>query len=115
MANIKQRAGSVHVRVGGNTQETATLVDSIPDGKAIEKDKGSSTNPTETPGLIFTREILYMMGNITSLAGVQWYLGVPFSECPELYGGVSRVGLLNFVQTIRIISDCRLQKLGRRF
>ena len=46
MANVKQRAGSVRVRVGGNTQETAVMVDSIPDGKAIEKDKGNATNPT---------------------------------------------------------------------
>jgi hypothetical protein len=45
MANIKQRAGTVHVRVGGNTQETASLVNSLPGGKAITKDKGSATNP----------------------------------------------------------------------
>lgn len=45
MANIKQRAGGVHIRVGGNTQETASLVDSIEGGKAIAKDKGDVTNP----------------------------------------------------------------------
>ncbi|KZP33152.1 glycoside hydrolase family 79 protein [Athelia psychrophila] len=92
MANIKQRAGSVHVRVGGNTQETATLVDSIPDGKAIEKDKGLATNPTQTPALIFTREILYMLANITSLAGVQWYLGVPFNDTSNLRLGIAEAG-----------------------
>lgn len=37
MANIQQRAGHVKVRIGGNTQETAVLVDSTPDGKVIEK------------------------------------------------------------------------------
>lgn len=36
MANIQQRAGHVKVRIGGNTQETAVLVDSTPDGKVIE-------------------------------------------------------------------------------
>ncbi|KAJ7884870.1 hypothetical protein B0H13DRAFT_2536207 [Mycena leptocephala] len=39
MANIQQRAGSVRVRVGGNSQESATLVpaSSIPDGKILQK------------------------------------------------------------------------------
>lgn len=37
MAHIKERAGHVRVRVGGNTQETAVLVDSLADGKMIEK------------------------------------------------------------------------------
>jgi len=45
MANLQERGGSVKVRVGGNTQETATLVDSTPDGAALEKDYGMSSNP----------------------------------------------------------------------
>lgn len=45
MANIQQRAGRVLVRVGGNTQETATLVDSLPDGRALEKDLLGVSNP----------------------------------------------------------------------
>jgi len=45
MANLRQRRGSVKVRVGGNTQETATLVASTPDGAALEKDYGSSAIP----------------------------------------------------------------------
>jgi hypothetical protein len=32
-----QRAGRINIRVGGNTQETATLVDSLPNGKILEK------------------------------------------------------------------------------
>lgn len=92
MANIKQRAGRVHVRVGGNTQETATLVDSIPDGKAIEKDKTSATNPTATPGLIFTAEIIYMLGNISALANVKWYLGIPFNDTANLRLQIAEVG-----------------------
>ena len=38
MANLQQRTGRINIRVGGNTQETATLVDSTPDGKILEKD-----------------------------------------------------------------------------
>ena len=45
MELITQRAGSVHIRIGGNTQDYATLVDSLSDGKAIEKDKENTTNP----------------------------------------------------------------------
>lgn len=45
MAIITERAGRVVIRVGGNSQEIATLVDSLPDGKAIEKDKANSQNP----------------------------------------------------------------------
>jgi hypothetical protein len=92
MANIKQRAGSVHIRIGGNTQETATLVASIPGGHAIGKDKGSSTNPTQTPGLIYTAEILYMLGNISALAGVKWYLGIPFNDTANLRLQIAEVG-----------------------
>lgn len=48
MSIMAQRAGQVVIRVGGNSQETATLVDSLADGKAIEKDKADSTNPVST-------------------------------------------------------------------
>jgi hypothetical protein len=92
MANIGQRAGSVHIRIGGNTQETATLVASIPDGKAIEKDKVSASNPTRTPGLLFTAEIIYMLANISALAKVKWYLGVPFNDTANLRLQIAEVG-----------------------
>lgn len=45
MANLQQRSGKVHVRVGGNTQETAVLVDSLPDGKILQKDISQASNP----------------------------------------------------------------------
>ena len=47
MALLSQRAGRVDVRVGGNTQETAVLVDAsnLPAGIMIQKDKAASSNP----------------------------------------------------------------------
>lgn len=45
MSLLTARAGRVTIRVGGNSQETASLVDSLPDGKAIEKDKDDTSNP----------------------------------------------------------------------
>ncbi|KIM41886.1 glycoside hydrolase family 79 protein [Hebeloma cylindrosporum] len=80
MANIQQRTGRINIRVGGNTQETATLVNSTPDGRILEKDLQNVSNPTQTPPLIFTPELLYMLRNISSLVNVRWYLGVPFND-----------------------------------
>ena len=45
MSLVAERAGRVHVRVGGNTQETARMVMSLPSGKAIEKQKVDTNNP----------------------------------------------------------------------
>ncbi|KAI0651080.1 glycoside hydrolase family 79 protein [Trametes meyenii] len=77
---IAQRAGAVHIRVGGNTQETAFLVDELADGKMMEKDKEDASNPTSTPVLAFTPELLYMMANVSTLVNVKWYLGIPFND-----------------------------------
>lgn len=52
MANLQSRVGRINIRVGGNTQETATLVDSTPDGLIIEKDLGGATNPVRTIHLL---------------------------------------------------------------
>jgi len=80
MANIQQRVGRINIRVGGNTQETATLVASTPDGKILEKDLEGVTNPTQTPPLIFTPDLLYMLANVSRLVNVRWHLGVPFND-----------------------------------
>ncbi|KAJ7200294.1 hypothetical protein GGX14DRAFT_466601 [Mycena pura] len=78
MANIQQRAGSVMVRVGGNTQESAKLVDSLPNGRILEKDLINVTGTTQTPPLDFTRDLLYLMRNISSFVNVHWFLGIPW-------------------------------------
>ncbi|KAJ6543162.1 hypothetical protein B0H19DRAFT_1035502 [Mycena capillaripes] len=80
MANIVQRAGSVMVRVGGNTQESAKLVDDgvIPDGRVLIKNLTGVTGTTQTPPLEFSRDLLYMMRNISSFVNVHWFLGIPW-------------------------------------
>lgn len=45
MGNLQSRVGRINIRVGGNTQETATLVPSTPDGRILEKDLAGITNP----------------------------------------------------------------------
>ena len=38
LASIKQRAGAVHIRLGGNTQDFAYYVESLEDGHALGKE-----------------------------------------------------------------------------
>ncbi|KAJ7163680.1 glycoside hydrolase family 79 protein [Mycena filopes] len=80
MANIQQRAGSVMVRVGGNTQESAKIVPvgSLDNGRVLEKNLTGVTGTTQTPPLDFTPDLLYMMRNISALVNVHWFLGVPW-------------------------------------
>ena len=75
MANLVERAGWVQVRVGGNSQESAELVPSLPNGTMLAKDTNSTSGPTSTPPLEFTDDLLYTMGNISKLTNVHWYLG----------------------------------------
>ncbi|KAI0354195.1 glycoside hydrolase family 79 protein [Trametes cingulata] len=84
MSLVAERAGRVHVRVGGNTQETARMVMELEDGKAIEKQKVDTNNPTQTPALLYTPEVLYLLSNISSLVNVKWYLGVPLNDTSDL-------------------------------
>lgn len=75
LSNIVARAGWVQVRVGGNTQEAAELKDTLPNGTILAKDKANIFNPTGTPPLEYTRDLVYMMGNISALVNVRWYTG----------------------------------------
>src|SRR5712672_3003157 len=75
LANIIERAGWVQVRVGGNSQESAELVSSLPNGTMLAKDTNSTSGPTSTPPLEYTIDLLYTMGNISKLTNSRWYLG----------------------------------------
>ncbi|KIY63991.1 glycoside hydrolase family 79 protein [Cylindrobasidium torrendii FP15055 ss-10] len=80
MSNLVKRAGEVRVRVGGNTQETAKLVDTLPDGKMLAKDIENASNPTQTPPLDYTRDLFTIMSAISDLVNVRWFLGIPFFD-----------------------------------
>jgi hypothetical protein len=75
MANIVERVGWVQVRVGGNSQESASMVASLPNGTVLAKDYTNTSGVTSTPPLIYTSDLLQMMENISKLVGVYWYLG----------------------------------------
>ncbi|KAJ7865658.1 glycoside hydrolase family 79 protein, partial [Mycena olivaceomarginata] len=86
MSNLQARGGSVRVRIGGNTQETAAMVEKLPDGKMMEKKNGSAEYPLQMfqPPLLYTPEVVYMMANISSLVNVEWYLGIPLNDTQHL-------------------------------
>ena len=75
MSNIVERAGWVQVRVGGNSQETAQMVASLPNGTVLAKDHSNAKGVTSTPPLVYTADLLQMMENISNLVNVHWYLG----------------------------------------
>ncbi|KAF7342286.1 Glyco-hydro-79C domain-containing protein [Mycena venus] len=79
MANIQQRAGSVMIRVGGNTQESAKLVpdDTIPNGRVLTKKPHWRDGRDATPSLEFSRDLL-MMRNVSSFVNVHWFMGIPW-------------------------------------
>ncbi|KAF5339473.1 hypothetical protein D9758_015323 [Tetrapyrgos nigripes] len=80
MSNLVKRSGGVHIRVGGNTQEFAEMVPSLPNDRIILKDTTNTNNPTQTPPLEYTPDLLYMMRNISDFLNIRWYLGIPFND-----------------------------------
>ncbi|KAG2352434.1 hypothetical protein BDR07DRAFT_1475185 [Suillus spraguei] len=79
--------GSVKVCVGGNTEETATLVASTPDMLLLRRTTG-----TGTPPLVFTSEIIKMMAEISALTKVYWYMGIPFNDTQHWHLQIAEVG-----------------------
>ena len=71
MSIIAERAGGVHIRVGGNTQENAVLVNELPNGTIISKDNSIKGTPT----IDYTSDLISMMANVSQLLNAWWYLG----------------------------------------
>ncbi|KAL5485437.1 hypothetical protein ACEPAI_8079 [Sanghuangporus weigelae] len=80
MSTLTSRAGTLYIRIGGNTQDKATVLpDGLPDGRTIEKADGFAST-TFTPTLLVSPNILYAMANISTLLPIKWFLGVPFND-----------------------------------
>ncbi|KAJ7707362.1 glycoside hydrolase family 79 protein [Mycena rosella] len=92
LSNVAIRGGSVRVRVGGNTQDYATLFPSLANGKIMQKQAQDTANPTGTPEVLFTEDVLYMLANISALVNVDWYLGIPMNDTTNLRLGIAEVG-----------------------
>lgn len=80
MSNLVERAGQVVIRLGGNTQEFATLVPELPDGRTFGKEESGSRQTTRTPAVLYTVDMFYMMNNISALLPIKWFLGIPFND-----------------------------------
>ncbi|KAG6839220.1 hypothetical protein C0991_004741 [Blastosporella zonata] len=79
MDNLARRSGRVNIRVGGNTQDTAVLLDRIPGGNVLGwNTTATGFRQTRATPLIYTPDILYMMANISARVNVHWFVGVPF-------------------------------------
>ncbi|KAL1408872.1 hypothetical protein Q8F55_005686 [Vanrija albida] len=81
MVNLKNRAraGPI-IRVGGNTQDSSSMVlQPFADGDAVDKIK-QGPKVTSTPIVSYSLDLLYMMANVTSLVGTDWFFGLPFNE-----------------------------------
>ena len=98
---ITQRAGQVNIRIGGNTQDYATVVDFLDGGDTISKNNGDTSNPvstaelgemceqcssnfffsvqTDTPPLFITPDFIGTFANVSSLVNAKWYLGQSFA------------------------------------
>lgn len=75
IANIVERAGAIAIRLGGNTQELATLVPELDNHRATAKEDGNTMRTTDTPAVLYTKDLFYMAGNISSLVNVDWFFG----------------------------------------
>lgn len=80
MANLQERSGGVVIRLGGNTQEFATMVPYLANGSTFSKADSGSTQTTKTPAVLYTIDMFYMASNISSMLNVKWFLGIPFND-----------------------------------
>ena len=97
MSNLEERSGGVVIRLGGNTQEYASMVDSLPKGATFSKSAFTSNqtvssslsyifrvgfhffflfSQTQTPAVLYTIDMFYMTANISSMLNVKWFLGM---------------------------------------
>ncbi|KDR78213.1 hypothetical protein GALMADRAFT_94783 [Galerina marginata CBS 339.88] len=80
MANLQERSGGVVIRLGGNTQEFATMVPFIEDGRTFSKQDSGSNQTTKTPAVLYTIDMFYMASNISSMLNAKWFFGIPFND-----------------------------------
>ncbi|KZV93376.1 hypothetical protein EXIGLDRAFT_768147 [Exidia glandulosa HHB12029] len=82
MSTLKSRGGPPMIRVGGNTQEKAVLLDSgaLPNNLTLVKSQHGPTGVTLTPTVHFTMDIMYNLANITQLLDVKWWMGIPLND-----------------------------------
>ncbi|KAF7360487.1 hypothetical protein MVEN_00779400 [Mycena venus] len=84
LANIQERAGAVHVRIGGNTQEFAYYVPTLPENRAISKEKADTNNPVCVP-FNDTSDFRFQIVEFGEAILGDNLLGVQVGNEPDLY------------------------------
>ncbi|KAH7103137.1 hypothetical protein BKA62DRAFT_69091 [Auriculariales sp. MPI-PUGE-AT-0066] len=80
MSNLKERGGSPVLRLGGNSQEKAYIVDELAGGHSIERHVIGPSSFTNTPTLVFTKGIVEAMKVASDLIGIKWFMGMPMNQ-----------------------------------
>ncbi|KAH7103155.1 hypothetical protein BKA62DRAFT_69386 [Auriculariales sp. MPI-PUGE-AT-0066] len=80
MSHLKERGGPPILRLGGNSQEKAYLVDQLDRGHSVERHVIGPSSFTNTPTLVFTKGIIEAMRVASDLIGIQWIMGIPMNQ-----------------------------------
>lgn len=81
MSTVAERGGAPVLRVGGNTQEKAELVDSVDsDVHSLITQSIGQKGYTNTPTVKYTKAILEALRATSDLLGIQWFLGIPMNQ-----------------------------------
>ncbi|KAG8964225.1 hypothetical protein FRC03_002055, partial [Tulasnella sp. 419] len=78
LAALQERGGGITIRVGGNTQDRARIVESTAHGGMIEKFKDATLGPTATPETHYTPLLIRVMAQVATMLNVNYFFGVPF-------------------------------------
>ncbi|EJD54199.1 glycoside hydrolase family 79 protein [Auricularia subglabra TFB-10046 SS5] len=79
MSTVKERGGPPVLRLGGNSQEKAGLVDSLPGGGSMAKFAIGPTGFTNTPTLSYTIDIIKAVRATSDLLDIKWFIGIPMN------------------------------------
>ncbi|TBU36259.1 hypothetical protein BD309DRAFT_1013550 [Dichomitus squalens] len=93
LATLADRANNVRIRIGGDIQELASLVDGLPHNamianvnSAINGFSNMSLLPpnrrvagSDAGARLYTSGLLYLLANVSSLVNVKWFLGIPMN------------------------------------
>jgi hypothetical protein len=65
----------------------------------LEKAVSSGENPTNTPDVLYTEDLIYSMSNVTHLVGAEWLMGLAFSNS-TIEGQANAMEVVAFVEDV---------------
>ncbi|EJF60214.1 hypothetical protein DICSQDRAFT_155951 [Dichomitus squalens LYAD-421 SS1] len=121
LATLADRANNVRIRIGGDIQELASLVDGLPHNamianvnSAINGFSNMSLLPpnrrvagSDAGARLYTSGLLYLLANVSSLVNVKWFLGIPMNATAHFRLQIA--GLADAVGYQRRPQNCTVQ------